>query len=158
MTKNTTPKAGARVDTDPIRTDTRRARRQRRFPIDAACVLCLEQTPEALWLGGSTLIEAHHVAGRQNDAKLIAPLCLNCHRKATEGQRVAGVDLARNPHRNEIRTLASWLAAIGDFFALLAASAHRLAEVVRRLVGYLDEQHPDWESEHDIYENKENVE
>jgi hypothetical protein len=140
-------KDAVRTDVDPIRTDARRSRARRRFDPNVACLLCGIQTPEALRLEGSTLHEAHHVAGRKNDASLIAPLCLNCHRIATEGQRSAGVDLARGARRSDLRALASWLAAIADFFALLAGSARRLADVVRAVIEFLDAHHPTWEDE-----------
>ncbi len=140
-------KDAIRADVDPIRTDARRSRARRRFDPDVACLLCGIQAPEALWLGGSTLHEAHHVAGRKNDASLITPLCLNCHRVATEGQRTAGVDLARGARRSDLRALASWLAAVADFFALLAGSARRLADVVRAAIQFLDARHPTWENE-----------
>ena len=134
------------TERDPVQNDARASRRRRRLPPDAACLVCGEASPEALWLGGSTLIEDHHVAGRKNDAKLVAPLCLNCHRKATEGQRTVGVDLARSARPHELRMLASWLAGVAEFLTRLAASAARFVQILRDHVQTLDDHLPDWET------------
>ena len=134
------------TELDPVQNDARASRRRRRLPPEAACLLCGETSPEALWLGGSTLIEDHHVAGRKNDARLVAPLCLNCHRKATAGQRDVGVDLARSARPHDLRMLVSWLAGVADFLARLAASTAHFARVLREHVQALDDHLSDWET------------
>ena len=134
------------TELDPIQNDARASRTRRRLPPDAACLWCGETTPEALWLGGSTLIESHHVAGRKNDAKLVAPLCLNCHRKATADQRSVGVDLARSARPHDLRMLVSWLAGVAEFLSRLASSTARFVQILRDHLQALDDHHPDWET------------
>jgi hypothetical protein len=79
------------TDQNPIKTDARRRRRQERFENRSPkCILCGCPDLEALtqvshrWLKVHG-IELHHVVAEVRDSDLVVPLCLNCHRTATEG-------------------------------------------------------------------------
>ncbi|HTS07861.1 MAG TPA: hypothetical protein VMP68_19970 [Candidatus Eisenbacteria bacterium] len=62
----------------PIQT----ARRLQRRAEQNRCSIC----------GRKLAIQNHHVAGRNHDAELTAPLCTPCHDQITENLRRAGVD------------------------------------------------------------------
>jgi hypothetical protein len=100
-------------DDDPVQNDARRARRQRQLGEGAVCVLCGEEDPAALVAGKATLIEQHHVVGRQHEPALTAPLCRNCHAKQTETLRRAGVPMKRP--RDFLERLVAILRALGLF-------------------------------------------
>jgi len=129
---------------DPIRTDARNAARDRRHGSDAACGLCGYRNPDALVRVNRTLLEAHHVFGRANDAELTVPLCRNCHAETTEAQLAAGVRFSQPPtllHQlaSALASLAGLLVALGDRFAFWAAA-------LAALLGKLDHEMPAWRS------------
>lgn len=130
------------MERNPIRNDARVAKRERRLGRDAACALCGVTAPEALTRANKTLIEWHHAAGRAHDAALTVPLCLNCHRIATEGQLRAGVSFEQQATLPE--RLLHWLRAIAVFLRDLAASVERFAEWVLSFIAGLDRDYPDW--------------
>jgi hypothetical protein len=103
------------IEQTPIQTARRVARRagQNR------CLQC----------GRKTGIEQHHVAGRNHDPELTAPLCLGCHAQATENLRRADVDMRRAPNSEERVRRA--LKATAVFLWMLAEALWRWAESLK---------------------------
>jgi hypothetical protein len=128
---------------DPIATDRRRSRRRTKLPDDAACVLCGKQTPEALIRIDRSILELHHPLTKAAAPELTVPVCLNCHREATEGQLQAGVNM-HGKGRSVPEVVVSALRSLGVFFQQLGAWLLALAEQVSLLVGALDQHHPQW--------------
>ena len=103
-------------DHDPIRTERRSARRQKRESQGLAvppCVLCIEE---------------HHTAGRQQDAQLTVPLCQKHHREMHEEILRAGVSLTYEP--NKRKRVAKALRAIAVYDHAEADAIQRLADVL----------------------------
>ena len=121
-------------DKNPKRTARRVAKQRRRLPPDARCVACGESAPEAL--------ECHHVMGRAHQRDLTAPLCRNCHAKATEEQLREETPLRATENLPE--RLAAILGALAAFFRFLADSLDRLAEQLKAFIGSLDARCPGW--------------
>jgi hypothetical protein len=67
------------MDEKPIETASRKNRRLEQ----GRCLIC----------GRKHHIQEHHVAGRNHDAELTAPLCVACHDQVTENLRRADVDM-----------------------------------------------------------------
>jgi hypothetical protein len=103
------------MEFDPIGTDARRAKQRRVLPPDAACLLCGETAPEALVPVSRSWLEAHHVVGEVNDPDFTVALCLTCHAKATERQRVHGVPLEHATNRSEAEEIAAILLGLSAF-------------------------------------------
>jgi hypothetical protein len=126
------------IDNDPIATAGRRRRRQKRFLIDnPTCLLCGEPNLECLtpvtldWLKAHrVLIEMHHAASEQNDPEFVVPVCLNCHRKVTEGLAQAGVSMRRES--NPKTRVAVMLEALAVFLSMLADAVRRWAALLRQ--------------------------
>lgn len=135
------------MNPNPIANDSRRARRARRLPADARCLLCHEGNPVVLSHAKGKLpdsvLEEHHPVGWRIDEDLTAVVCANCHLLNHELLRTAGVDLKR-PSTNLLEQLLTWLTAIGAFLHALADSAHALATRLRALLTALDHHQPDW--------------
>lgn len=130
------------MERNPIGNDARKARRARRLGPDAACVKCGVKTPEALTVVERTMLEEHHVAGRANDDALTVTLCLNCHRIATEGQNVAGVDFG--PRETVLERLAAVLLAVGVFLCQLGEWLQEWARRLLNQIAGLDGYAPGW--------------
>lgn len=130
------------MERDPIKNDARSARRSRRLGPDAACALCGVTDPEALTLVDKTLIEWHHAGGRAHDDALTVPLCLNCHRVATEGQMRAGLDFT--PQGTLPERLLHWLRSVADFLRNLAVSVEQFAAWLGAFIAGLDRDYPGW--------------
>ena len=128
---------------DPIKNDARRQRQSRRLPTDATCALCGETNPEVLKPPTRSILEAHHAAGEANDADLVAVLCLNCHRKATNAQRDhEALTSGRAPSGLERLELA--LRSLGSFFILLAQFCFTQAEMLGHTILSLSAYDPTW--------------
>jgi len=82
-----------RSEIDPIAATVRVERAARRLPPGAACALCGETDVTVLRQRPTpkSLLEVHHAFGRHNDLGATVVLCLNCHTKASNAQRDAGV-------------------------------------------------------------------
>lgn len=130
------------IDQNPIGTAIRRERRRMRFSTEyPVCFLCPESDLETLtsetlgWLEEHgvdvprVLIEMHHQHGEAHDPELVVPLCLNCHRKVTEGLARAGVSM--EPVVDPVARTVLMLHADADFFERFAASRRRMAEDLR---------------------------
>ncbi len=130
------------MNANPMQTAARRARRDQRFSLNAACVLCGVTTPETLVAVRRALLEKHHVCGRANDADLTVPVCRNCHAVLTEGQRAAGVTFTAP------QTLLHQIAAaLASFFAFLHDFAERgmaWTDALSHLITELDSAFPTW--------------
>ncbi len=99
-------------DENPIETARRLARREDQ----KYCLTC----------GRSIRIEQHHVAGRNHDPPLTAPLCQACHALATENLRRADVDMRYE--RNSVERVRKALKATAVFLRMLAEALWRWAE------------------------------
>jgi hypothetical protein len=125
------------VDKNPILTARRRRRRQERFgSLNPVCVVCGCKEIEKLaattieWLSHRvSLFELHHPVGHHHDPDLVVPLCMNCHRAATEGLAQAGVTMNTVYEPNE--RVALMLDALSTFFELLVTSLRRWAKFLR---------------------------
>lgn len=104
--------------------------------------MCGCTTPEALTLVDRTIIERHHVAGRAHDGALTVPVCRNCHRVLTEGQRRAGVDFAPQPTMPE--RLAAAFLSLGAFLCQLGEAVQAWARWVLGFLAGLDGYAPGW--------------
>jgi hypothetical protein len=91
------------------------------------CLLCGEADWRTLRTAPASLLEEHHVGGRNHDPELTVPLCLNCHAKVTERQRQCGADL---------RAAESACTRVASMLRSLAAFLFELAESV---LGWADE-------------------
>lgn len=150
MTSTSEPRPRPMVDrpeADPIANDARRAKRRRKLPADAACCLCGVTDIELLeevdvprsWL------EAHHVATRLVDGKLVAVLCLNHHAMATALQWDLGA-LSRTTAGSFFEQMIRAMLSLGSFFELLAKTLYDWAKLIAQAVTALDQAHPDWRS------------
>jgi 5-methylcytosine-specific restriction endonuclease McrA len=101
------------MDVSPIRTARRNSRRLEK----GQCLFCRD-------CGGP--IEGDHVAGRNHDAHLIAPLCRRCHDAATENRRRAGAEMKRQPTSSKRVKYA--LEATAVFLHMLADAMRKWAE------------------------------
>jgi hypothetical protein len=130
---------------NPVSSEVRRQVQSRRFPANAACVLCGETKLETLRQekGTSHLLEDHHVAGRANDKALLAVLCLNCHAKATVIQHEVGA-LPPGKRASCLEAMDLALRSLGTFFELLAAACYRWSAQLTQVIATLDEHLPAW--------------
>jgi hypothetical protein len=121
-------------DQRPIRTARRNVARQDRLGTDAFCLFCGYACLETLttvtrsWLEArgvpgnllDRLLEDHHIHGEVHDPNLIVTLCLNCHRKITEGLMREGVSMY--PEKNVNKFVALKLRASAVLLESLASS------------------------------------
>jgi hypothetical protein len=113
------------TDHDPVRTALREARRQQRLGdcVDV-CIICGEPAlrtvsnrfGEAHGISRS-LVEQHHVVGKQRDTKLVVPLCLTHHWKMTVRLREENVSMRRE--QDQRKFVAQCLRALIAFLRLL---------------------------------------
>ncbi|HEX4033850.1 MAG TPA: hypothetical protein VHX66_05350 [Solirubrobacteraceae bacterium] len=121
---------------DPIGADGRRARARRSVPAGAVCVACGENDPRVL--------QAHHVAGLENDRKLTVVLCLNHHHLNTLGQLDLGVERSRDRGRHEVERLVNLLRGHAGFFTEDARALTAAADGLETFVRMLDTHCPSW--------------
>lgn len=139
------PKA-VRPNVDPIASAVRDARRRRRLPPNAACIVCGETDPIVLTTKGMRpVLEANHVAGRDNDKNLTAPYCLNHHAVMTARQLDAGV-FGDGPAPTVLERILRIFTSMGVFFEQLAEACFRWAVQVTQVMGVLDANLPGWRS------------
>jgi hypothetical protein len=130
------------MDTNPIKTAAREARRTRTLGEGATCLRCGMTNLAALVEGAANLLEDHHVVGRRHDAGLTIPLCKNCHAILTEDNRRAGADMRQQP--SLLERIVNVLRALGAFFNDLAQRFFGWAEQIARFVAGLDRIAPQW--------------
>lgn len=130
------------MDPNPIRKDARNARRGRALGPSAACLFCDYRNPHGLVRTNRSLLEAHHVCGKANDADLTVVLCRNCHAEVTEGQRTAGVSFGTPP-----TLLHQFLAALASLAVFLLDLGKRVlvwVGALERFLERLDRELPMW--------------
>jgi hypothetical protein len=71
----------------------------------------------------------HHFATYQNDPDSVVPVCLNCHRKVTEGLMQAGISMKQE--RNPTIRVALMLNALVVFLDMLGVSVGRWARILK---------------------------
>jgi hypothetical protein len=79
--------------------------------------------------GRKVQIEKHHVAGRNHDPELNAPLCVACHARVTEDLRRGDVDMRYT--RDSVERVRIALKATAVFMRMLAEALWRWAECLR---------------------------
>jgi hypothetical protein len=121
---------------DPIGADARRARAKRSVPAGAVCVLCGEDDPRVL--------QSHHLAGKDSDAKFTVVLCLNHHHLNTLGQLDLGVELERDRGRGSVERLINVLRGKAAFQVEEARAMLAWADELETLARQLDRQSPAW--------------
>jgi hypothetical protein len=124
------------VEPDPLQNDLRKERRRRRFPPDAACLLCGQ--------ANLAVLLDHHIFGRHNDEHLVGIFCLNCHAWAHEALRDAGVDLGRDDSRSLLERIEMMLRSLAALCLLLASSLAEWAERLAALIRVFDASLPGW--------------
>lgn len=149
----------ARRSNDPIKTDARRAKAQRRVGHGAACVRCGESDPLALVAGtnpklcqecyntmlGKKRTESHHIAGKPN-SRVTVELPANDHRaKLSEAQYEWPPQTLRNADGSPLLAAAAALRGIADFIEeLIVAFIRQCAELAEKADAWLREQHGLW--------------
>ena len=134
------------IDNDPVGAAGRRRRRQKRFSVEnPVCLFCAEPNLECLtpvtldWLTAhQVLLEDHHVVSKKNDPEFVVPLCLNCHRKITEGLAQAGFSMHHEP--NPRKRVTVMLEALAVFLDLLAAAVRRWAALLKQACDFGESQ------------------
>ena len=130
------------MDNSPINTEARRARREQRLGAGATCVLCGESALEVLTQIPRSLIEQHHVVGKNHDSNLKISVCRNCHAKFHEQTAQEGADLREAPMLLE--RLLNMLKSLAVFFRMLGDALGEWARRVERLIRDLDKGFPEW--------------
>lgn len=109
----------------PIQNDARRTARRKKLGPDAVCILCGQPQLETLVPVARSLLEAHHVLGKEHNGKVTVPLCRNCHAIVTEKLQQVGASMERAdalPDR-----IVAMLRALGAFLLLLGEAVLNLA-------------------------------
>jgi hypothetical protein len=127
---------------DPINNDARRTTRAQKLGADAVCVRCGEPQWETLIPGNRSLLEAHHLVGKANDADLTVPLCRNCHAILTEKLRQVGASM-NNPLTLLDRIVAI-LRCIGAFLGSIGNKFLQWADQLTRFMAALDRNVAHW--------------
>jgi hypothetical protein len=109
---------------------------------DAVCVLCGFSDADALTPVSRTVIEAHHVLGRQHDGKATLPVCANCHRSLTAQVERAGASMENTP--NLLERLASILRALGVCLLNVGRALLSYADQLAQAIPGLDQNHAGW--------------
>lgn len=140
-------------DHDPVKTDTRRARRRQQLGDNPQCILCGFTEPVVLKkrkVRRRHLHEEHHVAGRANDEFLTVVLCLNCHALMHERYRTAGVPL--DAARTLLKRVVGMLWGVGVFLPELGERSFKLGLELNEFIELLDEHFPGWQNLEDVEE------
>ncbi len=103
------------MDESPLKTARRLSRRAEQL----RCLQC----------GRKIGLERHHVAGRNHDGELVAPLCQACHAQVTENSRRADIDMRYEP--NSAERVRKALKATAVFLRMLAEALWRWAELLK---------------------------
>ncbi len=139
---------------DPIRTEARKARAQRRVGIGACCASCAERRPEALTTGskpiacakcqrirkGKTTVDRHHVAGKNNSPVTIE-VPVNDHRAIlSPAQQDWPRKTLENPDGDPVLAGAAIVRGFIDTAVyLLRELLLRVARMLEFLSGYMKE-------------------
>jgi hypothetical protein len=104
--------------------------------------MCRIKSAEVLMKVHWSLVQSHHVLGKNNDPNVTVPVCLNCHAILTEMNRRYGVSM--ETPANLLEHLVAVLRALGVFLPVLGESLFRLADQVDRFMKSLDDKYPEW--------------
>jgi hypothetical protein len=125
-------------DKNPLATDARHAERIRKLgPGPHICMFCGIADPLLLiakpfhWLEGRvprSVLELHHVLGRNHDKNLTVLLCVLCHFSVSEGYLQAGIELQTEP--NPDKRIKLMLRAEATFLRQLAERNCRWAAIL----------------------------
>jgi hypothetical protein len=132
---------------DPIGSAARAARRTRKLPQDAACVICGERNPIVLEAKERrrSVLEQNHVFCEANDPDTIVVMCRNHHAIATADQvDIGALRPGIAPSALERLTLA--LMSLAMFLIQLANGIYNFALDIVQTVRVLDENFPNWRS------------
>jgi hypothetical protein len=133
-----------RPDPDVVASTTRDQQRRRRLPEGAACIVCGESDPVLLTMKGvRRVLEANHVAGRDNDKKLIAPYCLNHHAIMTARQLDVGL-FEDGPAPTILERIERIFLSMGIFFEQLTEACFRWAAQITQVMAVLDAYVTGW--------------
>ena len=111
---------------NPIQNDARRKAREKALGPNARCLRCGESQWETLVPVRKTLLEAHHIVGKANDATLTVALCRNCHAIQTERLRQSGVSM--DAPTSPVERYAATLRGLAVLFTDLAPRLHAMAD------------------------------
>ena len=127
------------TDHDPIGTDARQATHLRSLgPPPHVCAFCGDADPPMLrakpldWAKARvprSVLEEHHVVGRQHDGDLIVLLCVRCHFKVSQRYFEAGIDLRFEP--DPYKRVASMLEGLAVFDEIRAEVERKWAALLR---------------------------
>jgi hypothetical protein len=116
-------------DKNPLATDARNAERLRKFgPGPHRCLFCDLADPLLLyrktfrWVTDRvprSVLELHHVLGRNHDPDCIVSLCVLCHFSVSQGYLQAGIELRHEPNPQKrvehmLRAEATFLRQLAD--------------------------------------------
>jgi hypothetical protein len=132
------------MDEDPIGNAMRRTRRQVLLGPDAYCLMCGEKNPDVLRLVKRTLLDEHHVAGRDNIPDLTVPVCANCHRKLTAALHNEGLDFKTPCKHVVLEVLYCLIIGMGVLFEESAKAFKLLGKALRALIESLDTHFGGW--------------
>ncbi|MGH2508122.1 MAG: hypothetical protein ACRDHZ_12060 [Ktedonobacteraceae bacterium] len=124
------------MDRDPNRTALREARRlQRLGSCEEVCVVCGQPATKGVSAQfaqdhgiAKTLIEKHHVVGKERDEGLVVPLCLTHHWLLTVGLLRESIEMKRD-QKVQVR-VAQCLRALALFLELLTPALREWANLL----------------------------
>src|SRR5437868_14772338 len=111
---------------NPVQDAARRKEREKKLGPNAVCFHCGETQWETLMPVRKSLMEAHHIFGRANDAEFTEALCRNCHAILTEHLQQCGVSMKKP--RTFLDLIAAILAAVGSLLTKLGEKFLSLAQ------------------------------
>jgi hypothetical protein len=132
------------TEPDPIGADLRHKRACQRVPAGSVCVICGRGEPAGLREAKRSLLEQHHLAGRENDGKLTVVLCLYCHRLQTVRQQTVGIALDPDADRTAVERVIALLRGLALFFQSLGLACVEWADRLAAHVARLDAHSPEW--------------
>lgn len=127
---------------DPVRNQVRKARKEHRLGEDAKCFLCPEKDNVVLGRYPWSLLQEHHLFGRNHDPETTVILCQNCHVKETAAQLDAGVDLREKDLF--IESLPEMMRSLQVFLQTVVDKLGEWADGVTDFLNKLDKQYQGW--------------
>jgi hypothetical protein len=122
------------MDCDPNRTALREARRHQRLgDCPDICIICGEPALKTVTAKFAethgiprSLIEQHHIVGKQRNPQLLVPLCLTHHWKVTVGFLQENISMRRE--RDAKKFVAQCLRALAIFLEMLVPALRNWAD------------------------------
>lgn len=114
MNQQERPKFNSIEDLKKVtKTNTRQEQRfQKLGTAKPVCAVCGYAKPEGMVTTNSSLLEAHHLAGRHEGITVL--LCRNCHAELSEKQRDWPEETMKSS-RTPLLTLSAFLQGVGEF-------------------------------------------